>query len=77
MERVEVLRRGASLWRSSPFCTSTRVRVVREKCRGVGTLLPACTSTDAATFFEFSKYSWFLSLVLYLVQYMLVMLVVE
>ena len=26
-------------------------RVVREKCRGVGILLPACTSTDAATFF--------------------------
>ena len=42
-------------------------RVVQEKCRGVGTLLLACTSTDAATFFEFSKYSWFLSLVFYLV----------
>ena len=52
-------------------------RVVREKCRGVGSLLPACTPTDAATFFEFSKYSWFLSLVLYLVYYMLVVLVVE
>ena len=25
--------------------------VVREKCRGVGSLLPACTSMDAATFF--------------------------
>ena len=25
--------------------------LVREKCRGVGILLPACTSTDAATFF--------------------------
>ena len=52
-------------------------RVVQEKCRGVGTLLPACTSTDTATFFGFSKYSWFLTLVLYLVQYMLVVLVVE
>ena len=31
-------------------------RLVREKCRGVGSLLPACTSTDAATFFGFSKY---------------------
>ena len=41
--------------------------VVREKCQIVGILLPACTSTDAATFFEFSKYSWFQSLVLYLV----------
>ena len=42
-------------------------RVVCEKCRGVGALLPACTSTDAAKFFGFSKYLWFLSLVLYLV----------
>ena len=42
-------------------------RVVREMCPGVGALLPACTSTDAVTFFGFSKYSWFLSLVLYLV----------
>ena len=25
--------------------------VVREKCRGVDSLLPACTSTDAASFF--------------------------
>ena len=29
-----------------------RVRVVWEESRGVGTLLPPCTSTDAATFFE-------------------------
>ena len=29
--------------------------VVREKCRGIGILLPACTSTDAATFFGFKK----------------------
>ena len=42
-------------------------RVVREKCRGIGILLLACTSMDAATFFGFSKYSWFLSLVFYLV----------
>jgi len=41
--------------------------VVRKKCRGVDILLIACTSTDAATFFRFSKYSWFLSLVFYLV----------
>ena len=27
-------------------------RVVREKCRGVGSLLPACTSTNAVTFFS-------------------------
>ena len=42
-------------------------RVVREKCRGVSILLTACTSTDVVTFFGFSKYLWFLSLVLYMV----------
>ena len=41
--------------------------VVWEKWRGDGTLLPAFTSTDTAIFFGFSKYSWFLSLVLYMV----------
>ena len=36
------------------------MRVVREKCKGVGTLLPTCTSTDVVTFSVSIKYSWFL-----------------
>ena len=51
---VEVLRRGAGL--SALFSNLylyESERVVREKCWGVSTLLPACTSTDAATFFGF------------------------
>ena len=67
-ERVEVLRRGTDIRRSSPYLYPYESEgVVREKCRGVGSLLPTCTSTDATTFFGFGKYLLFLSLVFYLV----------
>ena len=40
-----------SLVRFSVLYLYESERVVREKCRGVSSLLPACSSTDAATFF--------------------------
>jgi hypothetical protein len=53
---IEVLRRGADLpaFFSNLYLYKSE-GVVREKCQGVGIILPACTSPDAATFFGFKK----------------------
>jgi len=51
---VEVLRRGTGLFTLfSNLYLYESDRVDRDTCRGVGTVLLACTSTNAATFFWF------------------------
>ena len=68
MERVEVLRRGAVLRCSSPFLYLYESEgVVREKCRSVGILPQLIPLRMLLHSSGFCKYSWFISLVFYLV----------